>query len=278
MKRISLLIILLFTAVFLFSQSADISTSNLPPNVALSPSLNAPKLEATGSVLYDNGPLVNSIATGSGGADESVLENSLGLLYYGTSFQLTSNYSLTDDFTLLKTSNIHSVVLYGYQTNSSITSTISGVYIRLWDGIPGSGGSIIWGDFTTNRLLTTDWTGIYRVNEGSSGNTQRPIMGCNCEMNTVLQAGTYWIEYSMTGTLSSGPWCPPISIAGVATTGNALQSSDSGATFVASESGVYQQGFPFVLLGASTVPFNKYFLITPFFLIGIGIFLKRRIL
>ena len=43
-----------------------------------------------GPLLYDNGPLVNSRGTGAGGADESVLQTTLGMNTYGFECQSSS--------------------------------------------------------------------------------------------------------------------------------------------------------------------------------------------
>jgi hypothetical protein len=38
-----------------------------------------------------------------------------------------------------------------------------------------------------------------------------------------LAAGTYWVEWAAGGSLSSGPWCVPVTLIGVTATGDALQ-------------------------------------------------------
>jgi hypothetical protein len=63
-----------------------------------------------------------------------------------------------------------------------------------------------------------------------------------------LTAGTYWLAWQTDGLLSSGPWAPPITIDGMATTGNALQYVSSWGP--ANDSGTStQQGFPFIIEG-----------------------------
>ena len=76
-------------------------------------------------------------------------------------------------------------------------------------------------------------------------------MANTAAVNTVLMPGTYWIEWQADGSLGSGPWAPPITIDGVDTTGNALQSVDGGATYAPAEDGstLTQQGFPFIIVG-----------------------------
>ena len=63
-----------------------------------------------------------------------------------------------------------------------------------------------------------------------------------------LGEGTYWINWATDGSASSGPWAPPVSILGSTTTGDGLQSTDSGASY-APVVDVGGQGFPFIVEG-----------------------------
>ncbi|QGY45235.1 T9SS type A sorting domain-containing protein [Maribellus comscasis] len=201
------------------------------------------------TVVWDNGPLVNSPGTGYGGADESVVQSSLGMIYLGFGFQEFYSNSVADDFTLSRNEIIDSIVVFGYQTGSSTASTITEVYLRIYDGDPRTGGNIIWGDFVTNRLVSSKWSGIYRVMDYDSGNNQRPIMECICDVDAYLSAGTYWLEIQMNGPLASGPWCPTVSINGETTTGNGIQNAGGWGEIW----DVGQQGVPFVLLSSHSL-------------------------
>lgn len=100
-------------------------------------------------------------------------------------------------------------------------------YLRIYDGPPNAGGTVVWGDFATNRMASTGFTNIYRVAENNIG-TLRPIMEIVCETpGLVLNPGTFWVEYTFDGSMASGPWAPPITITGETTTGNALQYDDN---------------------------------------------------
>jgi hypothetical protein len=85
-------------------------------------------------VLFDNGPIVNSPGTGSGGADESILQFNLGMGTYGFGMQQSAGNSVADDFTVTGNWNIESFEFFGYQTGSSTTSTFTGVFYRIWNG------------------------------------------------------------------------------------------------------------------------------------------------
>ncbi|MDG6220859.1 MAG: hypothetical protein QCI38_05350, partial [Candidatus Thermoplasmatota archaeon] len=104
------------------------------PKLSPPPPLSRP-LSAT-QVLWDNGPLVNSPGTGFGGADESVLQTSLGMSTYGYGHQQSAGNRIADDFTIPTGQfwEIENILFYAYQTGSTTTSTMTGVNYRIWDG------------------------------------------------------------------------------------------------------------------------------------------------
>ncbi|MBK9290164.1 MAG: DUF4623 domain-containing protein [Bacteroidetes bacterium] len=207
------------------------------------------------TLLHDNGPFINSPGTGPGGSDESILQNStLGMNTLGAGIQYASGNRMADDVVVPETWNVESITVYAYQTGSTTTSTMTGGYIQVWDGDPTQGGQIIWGDMTTNRMTATGWTNTYRRSETTPGTT-RPIMYLVLETpGLTLEPGTYWIDYSLAGSLASGPWAPPITINGQAVTGNAKQflgSSQTWQDFLDTGTGTPAQGLPFLIEGTA---------------------------
>ncbi len=191
---------------------------------------------------YDNGPLVNSPATGAGGADESRVQLGLGMGVSGYGHSVANGARVADDFTLDTCSAIEEITFFAFQTNSSLNSTMTGLNFQIWDGPPNDPASrVLFGDATTNRLLRTQFAGIYRVN--TPGDTQRPIMANVAAAGITLPGGVYWLDWQTDGSLISGPWAPPITIDGETTTGNALKFTN-GAWTPAMDVG--QQGFPFL--------------------------------
>ncbi|MBN1925663.1 MAG: hypothetical protein JW798_07505 [Prolixibacteraceae bacterium] len=275
MKKLLFSVFFSFAILFAFGQSRDIAPSGGTPNVSLNPGATIPSLTASPAVIWDNGPLVNSPGTGSGGADESVLQTSLSMNTLGFGFQTSAGNIMADDFVLSGPTDIATILVYGYQTGSSTTSTITDVYLEIYDGQPDAGGNVVWGDMLTNRMVSSDWSGIYRVADYNSGDINRPIMECVCEVNATLNAGTYWLAVQMNGSLGSGPWCPPVTVTGQTTTGNAVQYTGSWAPALDSGTGT-GQGVPFVILASPAVPFNIYYILAAFVLIGVGIVVKRR--
>jgi hypothetical protein len=206
-------------------------------------------------VLWDNGPLVTLPGGGSSGTDYSELQDAtLGMGTYGTGFQISVGNSIADDFDVTGTWTVTSFTFFGYQTGSGPPSTLNDVRFQIYDGDPSAGGNVIFGDLTTNKMLSTEWTNIWRVLE-SSPDENRPIMQIVADASgLVLSAGTYWVEWQVGGTGSSGPWAPPITITGVTNTGNAVQHTSAGwAPFV----DVDPQGMPFIIDGtAGALPDN----------------------
>lgn len=220
------------------------------PSVNIPADPNAPVWEGPEVVLYDNGPLVTHPGGGAGGADASALQTALGMNTLGAGHQFALGYSMADDFTVTDAAgwDVQTITFFAYQTNSGTTSTMTGVYVQIWDGDPSAGGAVIYGDLTTNRLQSTAWSNIYRCTDTTLTSTARPVMADVATIGTTLAQGTYWIQWSTDGTLSSGPWAPPITINGQTTTGNALQFTSSWGPFTDSGT-LTPQGLPFIVEG-----------------------------
>lgn len=204
------------------------------------------------ALLFDDGPWWNSEGTGVGGADESILQ-AWGSTY-GYGFQLSYDNRMADDFEVTAGEQwiIESVTFGGYQTGSGLTPTINGMFMAVYDDNPNT-GTMIAGDPYANVFTSAEWSGIYRVNESGSGsNTDRPIMANTAVLGTAwtLDEGVYWFSLQADGTGSSGPWHPPVVIWDVQETGNALQSTDAGVTWVPVVNGTAAQGCTFMLEGS----------------------------
>ncbi|MCX6305232.1 MAG: carboxypeptidase regulatory-like domain-containing protein [Bacteroidetes bacterium] len=209
--------------------------------------------DAPASVLFDNGPMITGVGTGFGGADESMLQ--APLTGYGSNVNHAAYYRIADDFSVTGTAwNVTSLEFYGYQTGSTTTSSFTAAYCRILNGIPGQPGTtVVWGDTTTNRLSSSSFTNIYRVNV--TGNNQRPIM--KLVVNTTgltLPAGNYWVEFNASGTIASGPWCPYVTINNTPTTGNGLLYTGTVGGYTPINA-TYNQGVPFKING--TQPTNS---------------------
>lgn len=200
------------------------------------------------TLLHDNGPVFNV----TGPPQLSVLQTSLGLGTYGAGAAQSAGFTVADDFVLASASNIGHFEFYTYQTGAT-SVTITGVYLRIYNGSPASGGTVVWGDLTTNRLSSATLTGGYRVLDTGTSDTTRQLQLIKASTPGLnLASGTYWVEVQFAGTLASGPWAPPITITGQTTTGNALQYDPSTTSFVPLNDGTFQQGLPFRVYGPLT--------------------------
>ncbi len=225
--------------------------SSGPSKVKLMPGY-LPMTGFTEDLMVYNGPFINSPNTGVGGADESVLQTvSLSMTTLGFGHQVSAGNRIADDFTITASADIDSIIFFAYQSSAPTTSTITAVNYRIWDGPPDNPASnVVFGDTLTNRLIHTEWTGVYRVSETTSGTaTNRPIMKNTVSAGTTLPVGTYWLDWQSDGSVSySGPWAPPITINGENTTGNGMQYTGAWAPVLDTGSGT-QQGFPFWIYG-----------------------------
>ncbi|MFO7723381.1 MAG: T9SS type A sorting domain-containing protein [Bacteroidales bacterium] len=216
--------------------------------------------DAKGGMLYDNGPLVN-IPGSAGNPDTSRLQSvtlSMSTLGFGIQLTATTSNRIADDVTIADSAwAIDSIVFFTYQTGSSTVSTTTGSNLRIWDGAPDLlTSNIVWGDDITDRLANTYWSNIYRDSESATGigNTTRPIMRNVLQTaGWFLNPGTYWLDYQAEGSLTSGPWGPPITINGLTVTGNALQMTSAGWAPANDGGSMTQQGLPFIIYGSKVV-------------------------
>jgi len=218
------------------------------PGVTTGPITPAPSSRA---VLYSNGPMYNSEGTGAGGANESIMEPAHST--YGWGCQFTAGNSMADNFEVTATWTIDEIVVYGYQTGAPTSGSMTAGFIRIWDGDPMAGGAIIYGDLTTNLMTSTQWTNIYRNNDGPGGSTNRAIMEVVCATpGLTLSAGMYYVEYMFDGSASfSGPWSPHTVIAGQNSgngDNNALQNISG--TWGVLDNGGFGQDLGFEIIGS----------------------------
>jgi hypothetical protein len=253
MRSFSYLFLFLFIlgGLTLAQDAADIYTGPMNGTSTFSPQPIPSTLEM--AELFDNGPVVNAPGGGPGGADGSVLQTSLLMNTLGGGWQLPSGISIADDFEVPAGGDwaIDSIRFYGYQTGSTTTSTFTGVYVKIYDGDPSAGGTVVWGDFTTNILGNTYWINAYRYAETNVGTT-RPVMAVvAATIGLTLAPGTYWIEATATGSLASGPWMPPVTITGQTSTGNAKQLTSTGWADWNDTGTMTPQGMPFKMFGTA---------------------------
>jgi hypothetical protein len=78
-------------------------------------------------------------------------------------------------------------------------------------------------------------------------------MANKVQVNISLDPGTYWLDWQADGSLSSGPWAPPVTYDGAGGSGNAMQYTDSWNP-VRDGTPEWGEDFPFFIDGTSTTP------------------------
>ena len=211
------------------------------------------EIASSPKILHDNGPMVTCEGCGVGGADASEAQTNIGLTTLGFGHQMDLGYWVADEFTILDAEGwaVDHFIFYAFQTGSTTTSTMEDVRWVIYDDKPDAGGNLV---ANGSGLETTGWTNIYRTTTATTGSDiDNPIMFDKVNTNVLyLPVGTYWIAWQTDGSLTSGPWLPPISIEGQTTTGNAIWSDDDRTTWTAvtDQSAGTPQGFPFVIYGS----------------------------
>lgn len=155
--------------------------------------------------LYSNGDFNNvgdsSQVEVSGGANGFNTAN-------GTPFRVADNFTVPpgESWTL---SEAH---FFAYEPNSGTTPSINGAFVTIYRNGPPASGSVVWGNFTSNIFNSASFTGVYRRTFGTTTGTTRPIMQVYADLagSPKLGPGTYWIAWSLTGTVGNGPWQIPV--------------------------------------------------------------------
>ncbi|MDR0969327.1 MAG: carboxypeptidase regulatory-like domain-containing protein [Lentimicrobiaceae bacterium] len=197
--------------------------------------------------VFNQADFITHQDVGANGADISALYGEA--LNFGKQANHDNEQKVADDFVLSENTFVEQIEFYAYQTNSSTASTITGVYVELFDANPAEGGQLVWGDPDANVMRSTVWTGVYRTSAEDFTNTDRPIMKVVATINTLLPAGNYWVVVSFTGTLTSGPLVIPRQILDEVNTGNALQYNGSTWTEWIDSGSLGQMGLPLIVRG-----------------------------
>lgn len=253
---IGLLAVLLFAVPALASEQKD-------TGVAVQQSYNQPMtgpLYSPGrDVLYDNGPIVSNPTY----PDLSIRQDvTLGSTVNGFGHQLQSDIRISDDFEIPVGEEwlIETITFYAYQTGSTTTPTITSVVVKILDGPPDDPlSNVVYGDLITNRMISTAWTGIYRSPESSLPGfaTNRPIMVNVCDIDVQLGSGQYWLVWMSDGTLTSGPWTPPVCIWDTAMTGDAWQYYLDVWDLILDDGDGGNKGIPFIIEGTVASPVEE---------------------
>ena len=225
-----------------------------PPNSIASTSIFS--LQSCNQEFWDNGEFITHPGGAYQGVNASALQNFLlEMQTYGfTNEYFALGYHTADDFIITDTRGwqVDNISFFAYQDGDYAyppSSPIVEVYLQIWDGPPDDPNSkVVFGDLSTNRLISTSWTKTYRAADTNLLDDSMPIMENVVYVGTFLPAGTYWLDWSTKGSMTTGPWVPPVTILNMTTTGNAKVFKDSWQPALDAGTGS-SQGLPFIIRG-----------------------------
>jgi hypothetical protein len=193
-------------------------------------------LQASADVLWDNGPLITGTVTrnnGTAGGGPGVVApagNFWSELYQGNSSAgstaspsgATGAFRLSDNFVLSADSTVNTVTAFAYVTGTNDATVFSVGNIRIWNGAPNAGGSVIFGDTTTDRLISSAATNIYRVFStdnaliggiASPPGTTRRVKSAVFDIGGLnLPAGEYWVDYQISSPTTAAVFHPTVTL------------------------------------------------------------------
>lgn len=168
----------------------------------------------------------------------------------------TNDFRLADDFMVPAGESwaISSVEIFAYQTGST-TFPINQMNLKIWSGSPNAGGTVVFGDTTTNIINVAGSTDskMYRVAASAVGTTRR-IWQIKGNVIKTLNPGTYWLDYQVRATNSGSVFLPPVTIVGSngPASANALQASAGVWAEIVDGGSFAPQAMPFIITYVAT--------------------------
>jgi subtilisin-like proprotein convertase family protein len=172
---------------------------------------------------YVNGNLSTGATTSNGTAAPAGFtwsEVQVGNVNAGFGAQIANNLALADDFTVPGAAwTVSKFTFYAYSTGyTGTTSPFEDLRLQIYDTDPSTGTAVpVYGNLTTNALTASSPANVYRIFNATAGTT-RLIWKLEANVNVVLPAGTYWVEWQ-TGVAAglTSNFTPPSTIVGATT-------------------------------------------------------------
>ncbi len=181
--------------------------------------------------IFEQHDYINGVGIHVTGADVSMLEPTQAGL--GKGFNHNQQFHLADDFIIPaeQTWTINGFRFFGYQTGSTLLSTLYGAYIKIYSGDPDLGGFVIADYGDENLMVSSSFANAYREETGDITTIDRPIMEIVCKIpELILETGEYWVSVGAMGSIGTpngpqiGPYMVHLQLAnGNTTTGNAIR-------------------------------------------------------
>ena len=142
-----------------------------------------------------------------------------GLTAYGFNVNRDEGLMVMDKFDTQ--GSIRGFLFYLYQDATPV-STLTGVYMAIYDGDPLDGGQLIYGNLDENIKGSTYMQHVYRTSEDDFSEVNRPVacITANMYLDGILP-GTYWFIATFAGRLKGGVYAVPRTVLGETTTGEA---------------------------------------------------------
>ncbi|MCW5766858.1 MAG: hypothetical protein KIT68_12890, partial [Phycisphaeraceae bacterium] len=229
--------------------------------------------------LFRNGEYVTEFGTGPLGENASRIQprfNSFGSTAANATFRVADNFRVPND----KKWQLTKTEWFVYQTSSATSTpatpisglTISQAFVTVYRGNPAAGGTVVAGDFVTDRMIVAE-SGLdncLRITETGAVTQERSVQRIAIDLSFLpeLEAGEYWVAVGFTGTIApaSGPFAPPVVPTRPATDNAVQQTVATGVWAPASGNGGIidsggNQDYPFRVFGVenpSTTNTNPY--------------------
>ncbi len=258
MKKFHLLFVLLCLSFAVFAQNTP--PQNVTATVLSSSSVRldwgvpAGATQPSRAYLYNTADMVTRPGAGYHGADLCALYGGQSTLAYKATANVTDlnhSYWIADDFTLAASAQVSHIDFYAFQSNSGITSSITGCYVRIYSSRPEDSTAVpIWSS-SANCMVSTEWSGLFRTTNSNLADTTRPIMKVSAQINTALAAGTYWVAVCFTGSRPGDVYAVPRATVSELSTGNAVQyTQDNGLWLpMTDNASLEQMGLPLIVRG-----------------------------
>jgi hypothetical protein len=179
-----------------------------------------------------------------------------GLTAYGFNVNRDEGLMVMDKFDTpggWSQGGIYGFRFYLYQDATPV-STLTGVYMAIYDGDPLDGGQLIYGNLNENIKGSTYMQHVYRTSEDDFTEVNRPVacITTYVELDEILP-GTYWFIATFTGSLKGGVYAVPRTVLGETTTGEArIYDPDKGWSPLIDPGTGTQQGLSFNIIGPGT--------------------------
>lgn len=168
------------------------------------------------ATVYSNGPVTD----GLNGSNVPISRLISPAQIFGAGHQISANNRVADNFTVTGSGWIVTrVSFYAYQTGAN-AFTFNGANVDVVTGSdPNAGSSML---SLVNAAVSNGGFVGYRVASTTINDINRPIYRVDVAVNNVvLNPGSHMLKWSLSGTLVSGPWAPPVA---PFVAGNAFQS------------------------------------------------------